>query len=501
LSPADLPPFSEADAQASNTSNSLPNATAESVQHETFVSIANSAAAAQQQRKSTSSDFSLNQTTVINPTGKTLGTPKDPTKKTLGILLRASILLAGVFAAMLIFLYGLRLFLPADMRPNMGPLSLDVLPGVAPDYVVLLMGVDSNRQAGGAQPENPYTGSRTDTMFLVRPVPQAKTLNVVSLPRDTKIYLDAEQSQVAKLNAAHSIGGPEKTQTVLQNSFGVPIHRYIAVDFQAIRAMIDAVGGVDVYIEKRMHYNDFTAKLFINFEKGWHHLDGKQAEAFVRFRHDAYGDIGRIRRQQIFVDALKQKLADPALLLRLPQLVETIQPYIHTNMNFSELLSFAGYIKGLEAQKIRFATLPGHISDGEATSYWIINPEESKALLTRMLLNQILLPAETAPEKKVPSVGVFYPPEVGVDKAQLELQLTQAGFSPVCFREKRLALSQLVDHTLQVTDEQMQAIQATSPLFRLTRVSFVAKNSAMNPYTCGTEDVTLIVGQDAFPRK
>jgi LCP family protein required for cell wall assembly len=121
-------------------------------------------------------------------------------------------------------------------------------------------------------------------MFLVRPVPQAKTLNVVSLPRDTKIYLDAEQSQVAKLNAAHSIGGPEKTQTVLQNSFGVPIHRYIAVDFQAIRAMIDAVGGVDVYIEKRMHYNDFTAKLFINFEKGWHHLDGKQAEAFVRFR-------------------------------------------------------------------------------------------------------------------------------------------------------------------------------------------------------------------------
>jgi LCP family protein required for cell wall assembly len=507
LSPADLPPFSEADAQASNVSSNRPPSPAESTaQHETFVSIANSAAA-QQQRKVASSEFSVNQTTVINANGKTLGTPaKDPAKKTLGILLRASILLAGVFAALLVFLYGLRLFLPADMRPNVGPLSLDVLPGVAPDYVVLLMGVDSNRQAGGAQPENPYIGSRTDTMFLVRPVPQGKTLNVISLPRDTKVYLDSEQSQVAKLNAAHSIGGPEKTQTVLQNSFGVPIHRYIAVDFQAIRAMIDAVGGVDVYVEKRMHYNDFTAKLFINFEKGWHHLDGKQAEAFVRFRHDAYGDIGRIRRQQIFVDALKQKLADPAMLLRLPQLIETIQPYIHTNMNFSELLSFAGYIKGLEAQKIRFATLPGHISDGESTSYWIINPEESKALLTRMLLNQILPPldetgAPTAKENQLPTVGVFYPPEAGVDKTQLELQLTKAGFSPVCFREKRLALSQLVDHTLQVTDEQMQAMQGASPKLRLKRVSFVGKNIAMNPYTCGSEDVTLIIGQDAFPRK
>jgi LCP family protein required for cell wall assembly len=366
------------------------------------------------------------------------------------------------------------------------------------------MGVDSNREAGGTKPANPYTGSRTDTMFLVRPIPEARTLNVVSLPRDTKVYLDAEQTQIAKLNAAHSLGGPEQTKSVLQQSFGMPIHRYIAVDFKAINAMVDALGGVDVYVEKRMHYNDFTAKLFIDFQKGWHHLDGKQAEGFVRFRHDAYGDIGRIRRQQIFVDAMKQKLADPSLLLRLPQLVQTMEPYIHTNMNFSELLSFAGYIKGIDSQQIRFATLPGHTSEGENSSYWIVNPDESKMLLDRMLFNQILTPSseEEAPvPEKLPTVGVFYPPEVGIEQAKLEEQLAQAGFAPVCFREKRLGLSQLVDHTLQLTDGQIQRIQSLGSYFAKTRVSFVSKNSAMNPFTCGSEDITLILGQDAFPHK
>lgn len=496
MPPAELPPFS------SNTEQPPAFINTSTASEPTLANLV------EQQKVATETGLTIDKTTLINAASnnqppKQPPPPKDPMKKTLGILLRASILMAGVLAAMLVFLYGLRLFLPADMRPNMGPLSLDVLPGVAPDYVVLLMGVDSNRQAGGAKPENPYTGSRTDTMFLVRPVPQGKTLNVVSLPRDTKVYLDADQTKIAKLNAAHSIGGPKQTQSVLQQSFGIPIHRYIAVDFQAINAMVDALGGVDVYVEKRMHYNDFTAKLFINFEKGWHHLDGKQAEGFVRFRHDAYGDIGRIRRQQIFVDAMKQKLADPALLLRLPQLVQTMEPYIHTNMNFSELLSFAGYIKGIDSQQIRFATLPGHTSEGEASSYWIVNPEESKVLLTRMLFNQILSPAEGEAfvSAKLPTIGVFYPPEQGVEQAQLEQQLSQAGFSPVCFREKRLGLSQLVDHTLQLTDGQIQRIQGLGSYFAKTRVSFVAKNSAMNPFTCGNEDITLILGQDAFPHQ
>ncbi len=495
MPPAELPPFS-----SSSNGQQLHPPNPEQSPHATHQSVG--------QPSSNVSQHTFNiDKTLLNATpspNQSTQPSQDPMQKTLGILLRASILLAGVLAAILVFLYGLRLFLPADMRPNMGPLSLDVLPGVAPDYVVLLMGVDSNRQAGGGKPENPYTGSRTDTMFLVRSVPHARTLNVVSLPRDTKVFLNDEQTQIAKLNSAHAIGGPQQTQAVLQQSFGLPIHRYIAVDFQAINAMVDALGGVDVYVEKRMHYNDFTAKLFINFEKGWHHLDGKQAEGFVRFRHDAYGDIGRIRRQQIFVDAMKQKLADPALLLRLPQLVQTIEPYIHTNMNFSELLSFAGYIKSIDSQRIRFATLPGHTSEGESTSYWIVNPEESKALLTRMLFNQILLPeneGEASAVVKPPTVGVFYPPESAVTQTQLEQQLSQAGFTPVCFREKRLALSQLVDHTLQLTDKQIQRIQGLGSYFAKTRVSFVSKNSAMNPFTCGNEDITLILGQDAFPHQ
>jgi LCP family protein required for cell wall assembly len=410
------------------------------------------------------------------------------------MMLRLCVLLAGVLVAMLLFLYALRLVLPPNLRPSVGPISLESLPGMEPDYLVLVVGVDSNGAKGS---QNTYVGSRTDTMLLVRPNPHYHTLNVVSLPRDSKVYLDAAQTKVGKLNSAHALGGIEKTKAVIEQAFGLPIQRYIAVDTKAIKALVEALGGVDLFVERRMHYTDNTAKLFINLEKGYQHLNGKQAEGFLRFRHDAYGDIGRIRRQQVFLDAMKKKMADPTLVFQLPQLIAAVQPYIQTNMGFNELLSLGGYVRGIQSQQLRFATLPGQISDSESTSYWIVQDKEASVLLNRLLFNQ--MPEPPLEGSKATTLGVFYAPELGLDTATMEASFTRLGFVPTCFREKRLAMTQIVDHTLALSDQHIEALQNSLPALQKARVAFVAKTSSLTPQTCANEDVTLVLGEDALP--
>ncbi|MGG2377430.1 LCP family protein, partial [Salmonella enterica] len=71
-----------------------------------------------------------------------------------------------------------------------------------------------------------------------------------------------------KINAAHALGGPDLAVQTVQDSFGIPIDNFIIINFRGVREVVDALGGIDVYVEKPMHYTDRTARLFIYFEPG-----------------------------------------------------------------------------------------------------------------------------------------------------------------------------------------------------------------------------------------
>ncbi len=176
---------------------------------------------------------------------------------------------------------------------------------------ILLLGVDSN----GADSDL-WVGTRTDTMILLNIDPRTKTVNAISIPRDSKVYLPKGMG-VQKINAAHAIGGVEMTIKTVEDTLGVHIDKYVMFHDDAVRAIVGALGGVDIYIEKNMRYNDNAGNLHINFTKGKHHLTEKDAVEYLRFRHDALGDIGRTQRQQWFLRGLLadlQKLIYPCLL-------------------------------------------------------------------------------------------------------------------------------------------------------------------------------------------
>ena len=244
---------------------------------------------------------------------------------------------------------------------------------------ILLMGVDVATNA-----KDPFKGNRTDTMLLISIAPYGKDVNVISIPRDSKVFI-AGKSKADKINHAFAFGGARLAQRTVEETFGVKINNYLAISNEGVVKMIDALGGLPIYIEKNMKYDDYTAKLHINLKQGNQILSGKEVEGYLRFRHDSFGDIGRIKRQQWFFNALLARLKDPTVIVKLPELLKIMPQYIQTDMSAYELAKYAGIAKHVDTSTIQIATIPGTPSTRSVVSYWIIDPEKTQELIDNMV--------------------------------------------------------------------------------------------------------------------
>ncbi len=261
---------------------------------------------------------------------------------------------------------------------------------------ILILGTDNPDPTLPQPTDRERFNSRTDTILLVRFDPQARRVTVLSIPRDTRVRLPGLGA--AKINAANLVGGPALTAQVVSNLLGgIPIDRYVRLNTEALEALIDAVGGVEVYVPEPMHYVDRTQQLFINLEPGWHRLNGKQAHHFARFRRDhlGLGDIGRVQRQQELLRALSRELLSPATWPRLPQILQVIRTHLETNLTWEEVLSLAKFLLTSGEDRMDLVLLPGRFSQpGEfATSYWLPDP----AGIRRVAAAHFGLEAEVVP--------------------------------------------------------------------------------------------------------
>ncbi len=245
---------------------------------------------------------------------------------------------------------------------------------------ILIMGLDEARDVDGAKPDDLV--GRTDTMLLARVNPEEKIVNVLSIPRDTRVEIPGYG--VEKINQANFEGGAElAAQTVMHNFNDVAIDRYVRVSTGAFREIVDLVGGVEVLVPKPMYYEDKTQGLLIDLEQGLQTLNGDEAEQFARFRQDAYGDIGRVQRQQILLKALRQRLTNPTVITKLPQIIRVLQRHIDTNLTPEEMLALAGFALDLDSQNLHMVMLPGRFSTPEeyTASYWIADQTASSDLM------------------------------------------------------------------------------------------------------------------------
>lgn len=261
-----------------------------------------------------------------------------------------------------------------------------------PTFNVVLLGRDYDYDNRGRR----INSGRTDTIMVFHVNCKDKKVNGISIPRDTLVNIPNYGE--AKINSAYHIGGINLALETIENLLGIKIDYYVLLDPDAFKRMIDAIGGVEIYVEKDMKYRDSWAKLNIDLKQGYQRLNGEQAEGYIRFRHDPMGDIGRIERQQKFFHALLSQVTSSDTIIKIPKLIQEVSGYVHTNLPPSDMISLATFFaREKDNFQIKTAILPGSVGRG---GYWIIDKEETDKLVS-LLFTDINYNPNTAQAKVI----------------------------------------------------------------------------------------------------
>ena len=219
--------------------------------------------------------------------------------------------------------------------------------------------------------DNVDGGSRTDAIALAIFDADNKAVRVASIPRDSRVQIPGRGWD--KINHAYVYGGMNLLKNTVVNLTGMAINYFVMVNYKSFPRIIDLIGGGDIYVEKRLKYTDYSGKLFINISKGQQHMDGRTALGYVRFRHDPLGDIGRVQRQQKFMDIVLAKLKSPAILPRIPALIDEVIAAVDTDLTPLEALKLMQFANALPPDRIRMFMAPGKAGYSGNLSYWILD--------------------------------------------------------------------------------------------------------------------------------
>ena len=240
---------------------------------------------------------------------------------------------------------------------------------------VMIMGVDERADDVG----------RSDTLMIATLDPDKNQAAILSVPRDTRVKISGYGFD--KINAAYAYGGRKLTQKTVEDLLNTHIDHYIKINVHGFTKIIDALGGIDIDVEKRMHYEDpwdDDGGLYIDLQPGMQHMDGKTAITYVRYR-DEEGDIGRIKRQQKFMKAVMDKLVSPSVIPKLPAIVSAVSDSVETDMSMSEILSFLSTLQQAKNNGLKSDMVPGKPVYIEGISYWIPDIAKTRQILANTL--------------------------------------------------------------------------------------------------------------------
>ncbi|WP_010250180.1 LCP family protein [Acetivibrio cellulolyticus] len=226
----------------------------------------------------------------------------------------------------------------------------------------------------------------TDTMMLVNFNPVTAKINILSIPRDTKVRIN---KKTAKINAAYPGGGGERAIECVSDLLGVDIKYYVFIDTSTFKKTIDILGGVDYYVPEDMNYDDPFQNLHIHLEKGQQHLDGKEAEQYMRYRKGNHSkvtknydgsDLKRIDAQQNFIRELIRQKANMFNITKINDILNVVFSNIDTNVEMSEVIKLSKNVGKVNADDINMQKLTGH-SVEEKGWYYEIDKEKAQEIV------------------------------------------------------------------------------------------------------------------------
>jgi LCP family protein required for cell wall assembly len=279
----------------------------------------------------------------------------------------------------------------SDKNSGVGGVIDDLFDKVPDRTTFVILGLDD---------ESPFV-KRADLIMLGCYNSVTKTLDIISIPRDTRTEVSAEvysnflykpRSRTVRFgeifNFSGNVNGTHLTGKHIQDQFGIQLDYYITVELDAFRDFIDDIGGVEFNVPQRMYYTDPFQNLYIDLHPGLQTLNGAQAEGLLRYRKaDVWnpqspgypmGDIKRVQVQQEFMKVvIKEALSD---LGNIVTLGNTAVKYVKTNFPIAAAPKYALNLSGFEAENINTYTLPGTATDYSPYFYLPNNAEINKLI-------------------------------------------------------------------------------------------------------------------------
>ena len=344
---------------------------------------------------------------------------------------------------------------------------------------ILILGVDSN-----GKNTDMWNGTRSDTILVVNIDPKTHSIKAISIPRDSKVYLP-DGKGIQKINSAHALGGVNLVKKTLKETFGIRIDKYILIHDEAVEKIIDALGGLPIYVEKRMLYHDYAGNLHIDLQKGNTVLNGRQAVGYLRYRKDGLGDIGRTQRQQWFMKSLFEKLHSPQIITKIPEVLNVANTYIKTDMSFYELSQYATLARGIDKNKVEIATLPGAPNQRGHISYWILDPTKTQEVINRMIYRD-----KPNIEGYKFKGGIMYSPSRVKDAEILKQNFNELGYEMNTLQISHLSHPRFVANKNEVTIEFYNYLQKKLP--EIQDMQFIYDPTEMFSLGC---DFTIILAE------
>lgn len=249
---------------------------------------------------------------------------------------------------------------------------------------ILVLGSDRRDVVGGSdRDERQFRGGggqRADVIILVHIAPKAERAVMVSLPRDLRVQIPGRGRD--KINAAYA-GGPNLMLKTVAGFTGLDINHYVEVNFSSFRQIVDAVGGVKIYVNRKL--KDKKSGLDLP-AAGCYNMDGNTALSFVRARNiDPTADIGRIQRQQLFIRTILRKVKSAGFLLNFGRVIELSEAVgkglrYDKGVDLGLARAVANKLAGYEGSRVDFRIVPNTTRTIGGVSYVIADESDSAAL-------------------------------------------------------------------------------------------------------------------------
>lgn len=227
-----------------------------------------------------------------------------------------------------------------------------------------------------------------DTIMLVSFDPENGAVDVISIPRDTYIERKGHKTSAnSKINSSYGRGGADNVADSVASLTKVDVHYYIEVDYKAVKALVDAMGGIKVTVPMDMNYDDPVDDLHIHFKKDQVVSKGEDIIKLLRYRKNNKGggykdgDLGRVKMQQEIVRLGIEKVMKGNIVANFIKLQDPVKEHVKTNMSPKQMMYYITKANKIKKENISLQTIPGRADNINKLSFYVVNKDKMNEML------------------------------------------------------------------------------------------------------------------------